>query len=130
MGYVITIDGPAASGKSSVSRELAKKFNIPWVSTGAFYRGLAYAALRKEIALTDKEALSELALSTEWKVVMTPEKTVVWFGLEEVTNEISQENVGNFASQISHYPEVRSSLLDLQRACALGVNGLVAEGRD
>lgn len=130
MGYVITIDGPAASGKSSVSRELAKNLNIPWVSTGAFYRGLAYAAIRKNISLTDKVALSELALSDEWKVVMTLEKTQVWFGEEEVTQHISQENVGNYASQISHYPEVRSSLLDLQRACALGAKGLVAEGRD
>lgn len=130
MGFVITIDGPAASGKSSVSRELARSLNIPWVSTGAFYRGLAYAAIRKNISLTDKIALSELALSDEWKVEMTTEKTQVWFGNEEVSHEISQENVGNYASQISHYPEVRSSLLDLQRACAIGSKGLVAEGRD
>lgn len=130
MGYVITIDGPAASGKSSVSRELAKSLEIPWVSTGAFYRGLAYAALRQNIALTDREKLSELAMSNQWKVEMTPLKTKVWFGTEDVTEKIGQEDVGNAASTISHYPEIRQSLLDHQRNCAVGVKGLVAEGRD
>ena len=104
--------------------------NIPWVSTGAFYRGLAYAAIRKDIALTDRERLSELAMSNDWKVEMTPEKTKVWFESEDVTDKIGQENVGNAASTISHYPEIRQSLLDHQRSCALGVKGLVAEGRD
>lgn len=130
MGYVITIDGPAASGKSSVSRELAKLLTIPWVSTGAFYRGLAYAAIRTSTDLSDKAALTELAMSDTWKVVMSPERTQVWFRDENITDEISQENVGNVASQISHYPEVRSSLLDHQRQCAFKATGLVAEGRD
>lgn len=130
MGYVITVDGPAASGKSSLSRELARKLQIPWVSTGAFYRGLAFAAIQRQIPLTDKTALSELALSPDWKVEMTPEKTQVWFDGVDVTEKIAQEEVGNFASQVSHYPEVRSSLLDLQRNCAFQSFGLVAEGRD
>ncbi len=130
MGFVITIDGPAASGKSSVSRGLAKALSIPWVSTGAFYRGLAYAALQLGINLDDKEALSELAMSSNWRVIMTPEKTQVWFQMDDVTEFISQEDVGNYASKISHYPEVRSSLLDHQRQCALVDRGLVAEGRD
>lgn len=130
MGFVITIDGPAASGKSSVSRGLAKTFSVPWVSTGAFYRGLAYAALQLGIDLNNKEALSELAMSSQWRVIMTPEKTQVWFKDQDVTEFISQENVGNYASQISHYPEVRSSLLDSQRQCAFVDRGLIAEGRD
>ncbi len=130
MGFVITIDGPAASGKSSVSRGLSKKFSIPWVSTGAFYRGLAYAALHRHIDLADRVSLTELAMSDAWRVVMTPEKTQVWFGDQEVTDQIAQESVGNAASRISLYPEVRSSLLDHQRQCALSDRGLVAEGRD
>ncbi len=130
MGYVITIDGPAASGKSSVSRGLAKLFAIPWVSTGAFYRGLAYVALQEKIDLTDIKPLSELALSDLWKVEMAPEKTEVWYRGKKVTDFIFQEEVGNVASKISHYPEVRSSLLDQQRACAFKASGLVAEGRD
>lgn len=130
MGFVITIDGPAASGKSSVSRELSRLFNIPWVSTGAFYRGLAYVAIQQKIDLTDIEALTELAMSDIWKVEMTSEKTKVWYKDQDVTDFIFQEDVGNVASKISHYPEVRSSLLDHQRHCAFADRGLVAEGRD
>lgn len=130
MGYVITIDGPAASGKSSVSRELAKKLGIPWVSTGAFYRGLGYAALHSKVDLKDPIALSELCSSDIWRIQMTTERTQVWYKDQNVTDQISQEEVGNVASQISHYPEVRQSLLDHQRNCALNQKGLIAEGRD
>jgi len=130
MGYVITIDGPAASGKSSVSRGLAKRLDIPWVSTGAFYRGLAYVALQEKIKLTDTQALTELAMSDIWKVEMASAKTEVWYKNTNVTEYIMQEDVGNVASQMSHYPEVRSSLLDQQRQCAFKSTGLVAEGRD
>lgn len=130
MGLVITIDGPAASGKSSVSRELSKKLNIPWVSTGSFYRGLGYAALKSNIDLKDPILLSELCASNIWKIQMSPDRTLVWYNNEDVTDQISQEIVGNIASQISHYPEVRLSLLDHQRNCALNEKGLIAEGRD
>lgn len=130
MGYVITIDGPAASGKSSVSRELSKKLGIPWVSTGAFYRGLAYVAQQLKTDLDNPIALSELCFSKMWKIVMTIEKTQVWFNEQDVTDKISHEDVGNIASKISHFPEVRQSLLDHQRNCALDHVGLIAEGRD
>jgi CMP/dCMP kinase len=130
MGFVITIDGPAASGKSSVSRELSKKLNIPWVSTGSFYRGLGFAAIESKINLKDPIALSELCHSKSWKIEMTTDKTLVWFNQKDVTDLIAQEQVGNVASQISHYPEVRQSLLDHQRNCAVDRVGLIAEGRD
>jgi CMP/dCMP kinase len=130
MGYVITIDGPAASGKSSVSRELSKKLGIPWVSTGAFYRGLAYVAQQMKTDLDHPVALSELCFSKMWKIVLTTEKTQVWFDGQDVTEKISHEDVGNIASRISHFPEVRQSLLDHQRNCALENKGLIAEGRD
>lgn len=130
MGFVITIDGPAASGKSSVSRELSKKLQIPWVSTGAFYRGLAYVALKSGADLNDPVALSELCFSSTWKIVMTTDKTEVWYSNENVTDQIAHEDVGNVASRISSYPEVRQSLLDHQRQCAIRNEGLIAEGRD
>lgn len=130
MGYVVTIDGPAASGKSSLSRELSKKLGCPWVSTGAFYRGLAYAALQSKIDLNNPIALSELCQSDVWSVVLSYERTQVHYKGENVTDQISQESVGNVASRISHYPEVRQSLLDHQRNCALINDGLIAEGRD
>lgn len=130
MGMVVTIDGPAASGKSTVSRELANRLGWQWVSTGAFYRGLGYAALHSNIDITDVKALMELAHSDKWSVRMNQSRTQVFFEGNDVTDDISHEDVGNIASKISHYPEVRKALLDAQRNCSAGPQGLVAEGRD
>lgn len=129
MAMVVTIDGPAASGKSTVSRELASRLGWQWVSTGAFYRGLGYAALQMKIAITDVKALTELAHSSVWSVRMAPARTQVFFKNHEVTDDIFHEDVGNIASKISHYPDVRKALLEAQRNCAT-TPGLVAEGRD
>lgn len=130
MGQIITIDGPAASGKSSVSRELAARLGWRWVSTGAFYRGLAYVARELKMDLTRGEELAALAHSKEWEVLLTPEKTKVLFRGTDVTDQIGLEGVGNVASLISNNPLVREALLGAQRACAQGQEGLVAEGRD
>ncbi|WP_295903028.1 (d)CMP kinase [uncultured Bdellovibrio sp.] len=130
MGMVITIDGPAASGKSSVSRELARRLGWNWVSTGAFYRGLAFAAIQLGIDLDDVKALAELTHNPVWKVSMQDARTTVYFQNQDVTDLIAHEDVGNFASKVSHYPEVRKALLDAQRNCSNGPQGLVAEGRD
>ncbi len=127
---VITIDGPAASGKSTVSRELAKRLGWQWVSTGSFYRGLAYVALQMGIALDDTAGLAQLAHSDVWSVRMDADRTRVFFKTNDVTDFISHEDVGSFASRISHYPEVRKALLQSQRGCSDGPQGLVAEGRD
>jgi cytidylate kinase len=130
MGMVITIDGPAASGKSSVSRELARRLGWQWVSTGAFYRGLAFAALQLEIDLDDVKGLTELTHNPVWSVNMNEDRTRVFFKNQDVTDQIAHEDVGNFASKVSHYPDVRKALLDAQRNCSNGPQGLVAEGRD
>lgn len=127
---VITIDGPAASGKSSVSRELARRLGWNWVSTGAFYRGLAFAAIQMGIDLDDVKALAELTHNPIWSVQMNDARTTVLFKDQDVTDLIAHEDVGNFASKVSHYPEVRKALLDAQRSCSQGPQGLVAEGRD
>ncbi len=127
---VITIDGPAASGKSSVSREIAKHLAWNWVSTGAFYRGLAYVSMQEGTPSQDEKALAKLAKSDCWSVEMTSEKTAVIYQMKDVTAEINSEKTGSIASIISQYPEVRAALLQAQRDCSLQPPGLIAEGRD
>lgn len=127
---IVTIDGPAASGKTSVSRELARRLGWTWVSTGAFYRGLAFVAVRLKVPLNDEEALVQLCSSGEWKIELDEERTRVFLNQEEVTYQVYMEEYGTAASQISQLPRVRQALLTAQRLCAVGVKGLVAEGRD
>jgi cytidylate kinase len=130
MGYVVTIDGPAASGKSSVSRELARRLGWQWISTGAFYRGLAFVAHEEGVDLNNEAALVQLIHSSIWSVEMDPERTEVFYRNHSVTDAIGREEVGLWASQVSRLPAVRASLLQNQRDCEAKTQGLVAEGRD
>jgi cytidylate kinase len=130
MPFIITIDGPAASGKSSVSRELARRYGWSWVSTGAFYRGLAYVAHHKGTDMTNEDALVGVAHAPFWKILMTSESTHVILDGADITEEVGREETGSLASKISSFAKVRKALLDAQRKCAVGVHGLVAEGRD
>ncbi len=127
---VITIDGPAASGKSSVSRLLAAKLGWKWVSTGAFYRGLAYVALKEGFTPHDTQELVDLTKSDVWEVRMDDDQTRVFYKNKDITVHILAEENGQRASQVSQIHEVRAALLQNQRDCAKGVKGLVAEGRD
>ncbi len=127
---IVTIDGPVASGKTSVSRELARLLNWSWVSTGAFYRGLSFVAHEENLDLTDESRLAALAVSDIWSVEMASDDTKVYYRGRDVSHEIKKERVGAIASQISKFPLVRQSLLEAQRSCANQVVGLVAEGRD
>lgn len=128
--YVITIDGPAASGKTSVSRDLANDFGWKWVSTGAFYRGLAVVALREKTDFDDEAALVRLANSPIWSVEMNKTETTVLHAGVRINPEIILDEVGMYASKISQYPDVRKALLPLQRNCSDANHILIAEGRD
>lgn len=128
--HVITIDGPSASGKSSVSRELARKLGWKWVSTGAFYRGLAFVALQEKVGYDQTEKLVALTRSPIWQVKMEDDQTRVFYKKVDVTSQILAEDNADRASQVSRIPEVRTALLQNQRDCANGIPGLVAEGRD
>src|SRR5476651_2500223 len=94
LSQIITIDGPAASGKSSVSRALARQLGWKWVSTGAFYRGLAYVAMKEGIPNTNIAQLVELSAATLWKVRMDEDQTRVFWRDTDVTTEILSEENG------------------------------------
>ena len=128
--FVITIDGPAASGKTSVSRGLAQAIDCDWVSSGAFYRGLAYIAKVSKSDLDDETSLVKLVEEANWEIRLSHENTLVFFNNEDVTNNIYLEEVGSIASKISPYPLLRKALLEGQRNLVNGKRGLVAEGRD
>ena len=131
MQNLITIDGPSASGKSSVSREVSRRLGWKWVSTGAFYRALAYVAQGEGVALDDAQALVKLSADALlWDVRLDPDQTRVFYRDRDVTKEAMSEATGSLASQISQIPTVRAALLANQRACANFGEGLVAEGRD
>lgn len=127
---IITIDGPAASGKSSLSRELARKLGWSWVSTGAFYRALGYVAHKEAVDLEDCEAL--LKTLSKHKIEVLPHKIQTEVYIDDnlcPPEDIYSEENGGRASTLSKHQPVRDAVLDLQRDC-YKKPGLIAEGRD
>lgn len=126
---IITIDGPAGAGKSTVSKALAEKLGYLYLDTGSLYRALAYQALKSETPLDNESALADLCSRTEIKLKNIDGKMKVFLEGMDVAENIRSEEVGVAASKISAYAAVRQRLFHLQRQA--GADGkLVAEGRD
>jgi CMP/dCMP kinase len=126
---VITIDGPAGAGKSTVSKILAKKLNYIYLDTGALYRALAYKALKLKISPDDVSSLTDLCSNTTVILKNNGGHMKVYVDGENVEDKIRTEEVGLAASKISTYAVVREKLLNLQRQAGIK-GGIVAEGRD
>jgi cytidylate kinase len=127
---IITIDGPAGAGKSTVSKALAKKLGYIYLDTGALYRALAHKALKVKVSLEeDTYALAKLCFNTTVSLKNIDGKMAVLVDGEDVGDKIRTEEVGLAASKISAFAVVRKSLLNLQREAGLH-GGIVAEGRD
>lgn len=122
---VITIDGPSASGKGTVAQLVAQALGFHYLDSGALYRLLALAAVRRGVSFDDEEGLARLAEG----LAIRFEGSEVWLDGEQVGDAIRTEECGNGASRIAAYPLVRAALLDLQRSF-LKAPGLVADGRD
>lgn len=130
---IITIDGPAASGKSTISRNLAKALGWKWVSTGAFYRTIGLLCLRKDVDLSNEKQVLAAFEIENWQIEMDEDLTRVFIDGNDVSSQIYQEDVGTAASTISQYSSIRQAILRSQRDCYLQVGpnqGLIAEGRD
>ena len=126
---IITIDGPAGAGKSTVSKMLAKQLNYIYLDTGALYRALAYKIIISKISLDDISAIADLCSSTKVHLENLDGRMKVFVDGDDVEERIRTEEVGLAASKISTYAVVRARLLDLQRG-ASAYGGIIAEGRD
>ncbi len=130
---VITIDGPAGSGKGTISQRVAEELGWHILDSGALYRLVAFAALERKIALETSEAEARLyELAKNLDVIFTPnEEQGIDILLEgkDVTEAIRSEQCGNTASRVAAFQSVRQALLERQRQF-LKAPGLVADGRD
>ncbi len=129
MNTIITIDGPAGSGKSTVSRLLAKKLKFLYLDTGAMYRAVALLAKRKGIDFKDGKKLWKLCKSLDLKFETDGEDTKLYSGKEDISLAIRSPEMDMFSSTISAIEEVRVAMTELQRKMGKG-GGMVAEGRD
>ena len=122
---VIAIDGPAGSGKGTVTELLAKELNFTKIDTGAMYRAITWEIIQKKVSLEDIERIKEILCNSKIEF----QKERVFLNQREITNEIRTKEVSNLVSQVSHIVEVRNAMVKLQRE--MGENrDIIMEGRD
>ena len=127
--YIITIDGTSSSGKSTISRLLAKKLNFKLLDSGKLYRSAGYIACDIYESIDIIKDYSELVSKISLKANNVSHEYEVYYKNKIIDSLLYNENIGIAASIVSKVPEVRKSMYDLQHSCVKG-NGLIANGRD
>lgn len=125
---IITIDGPAGSGKSTSAKLIARRLGFTYLDTGAMYRAITYLALKNN-ALNDLNEIIRLSENAKIDLSFVDGITKVTLNGEDVTSEIRSLEVNSNVSEISAIPEVRKALVRMQQAIGDN-NNIVAEGRD
>ncbi|HXY67792.1 MAG TPA: (d)CMP kinase [Mycobacterium sp.] len=127
---VVAVDGPAGTGKSSVSRGLARALHARYLDTGAMYRIVTLAVLRAGIDPADQAAVGAAAATVGLSVGFDPDEDRSCLDGEDVSLEIRGDDVTRAVSAVSSVPAVRTRLVGLQRTLAQGPGSVVVEGRD
>lgn len=127
MSFVVAIDGPAGSGKGSITKIVAEKMKLSSIDTGAMYRCVTLDMLRKGVAIDDLEGVKKIL--DEIDIVLDEENQKVFLNGDDVTGEIRSVEVSKNVSFVSSIKEVRLKLVDLQRKIAKDKD-IIMEGRD
>jgi CMP/dCMP kinase len=130
--FIVAIDGPAGSGKSSVSKQVARELGFGYLDTGAAYRALAWAVLNLDSFALEDLAGRDLAADFDYQISLNPDDYWVRVGEEDLTQAIRKPEVAEFVSQVARIPEVRNFMKALTRSLVAqsDLPGVVVEGRD
>lgn len=129
MSFIVGIDGPAGSGKGTVTKNVANKLGLINIDTGSTYRCVALEVINQKIPLEDKERIIEIAKTIKIEIETLSDGDKIFLNGKEVTKEIRSKEVTQIVSQISSIKEVRFQMVELQRKLAEGKN-VIMEGRD
>ena len=127
MSFIVAIDGPAGSGKGSITKIIAEKMKLSCIDTGAMYRCVTLDIIRKNIDMTDLESVKSLL--EEINIELNEKEGKVFLNGEDVTSEIRSVEVSKKVSIVSAIKEVRLKLVDMQRKIAENKD-IIMEGRD
>lgn len=126
---VITIDGPAGAGKTSIAKIVSRKLGYNYIDTGAMYRAISWKAFREKIDLKAKEKLIKMVRNTKIELKNRAGMVRVYLDGKDITNKIRNKRLAEGASILATVPEVREQLMKIQRRMGSS-GGIVVEGRD
>lgn len=127
--FIITIDGPAGSGKSTTARRVAERLGYSYLDSGALYRAVTWAALQQNLDLQDSEAVARLAEQLDLDLQAVEKGLRILVNGRDVSHEIRMPEVTQAIAPVAANPGVRRALLETQRRFG-EQGGVVAEGRD
>lgn len=127
---IITIDGPAASGKSTAARLLAEKIGASFLDTGAMYRAVTLAAMQADVDMSDEEKLLGILRNTEFEFAVKEREITVSTDGVDVTEQIRSPEVTANARYVASAARLREKLVQMQREFAAGEEKIITEGRD
>jgi cytidylate kinase len=127
---IITIDGPAGSGKSTVSKMLARKIGAEFLDTGAMYRAVTLAAMNKQIEMSDENAMLAVLSDTDFDFQIENHVLKVTIDGKDATEDIRRPDVTASVRYIAAASGIRSELVKLQQKMAGKLGSVVTEGRD
>ncbi|MBN2317271.1 MAG: (d)CMP kinase [Sedimentisphaerales bacterium] len=127
---IVTIDGPAASGKSTVARLLAQKLGASFLDTGAMYRAVTLAAMKDRVDLSNEDALLDALQRHKFRFSVRAGRMCISIDAVDVTDLIRHPQVTANARYIAAAPKVREKLVEMQRRFAADREKIVTEGRD
>ena len=126
---IVAVDGPAGSGKGTVTKRIEKELGFLNLDTGATYRCIALQTLRKGFTLDNEKEIIEIANNINIEIDNKGEKDIILLNGEDVSKEIRTKEVTSIVSQISSIIPVREKMVEVQRKLAKGKN-VIVEGRD
>ena len=126
---IVAIDGPAAAGKSTSAKKVARELGFTHLDTGAMYRCVTLSVLRDQITLDNESALSQLLNELDIRLEKLNEEFVFYLNGEDVSDEIRKAEVTSYVSTVSAVSQVRNALVRIQRNIAKNQD-CVVEGRD
>lgn len=129
MCFIVAVDGPAGSGKGTITKLIEKELGLINLDTGATYRCVALAAIRNGLKIGDEEQIIELVNKLDIQIEKENGKDVIYLNGEDVTPNIREKEVTQVVSFISSIIPVREKMVELQRKLAQGKN-VIVEGRD
>jgi len=130
-GFVVAVDGPSGSGKSSTARGVALRLGLRYLDTGAMYRAVTWWMLQHDVPVDDRDAVAAHCEKPEIVIGTDPKDPTIHVDGTDVAVQIRTPEVTEAVSPVSAVPQVRHRLVDLQRrVVAQAAGGIVVEGRD